>query len=937
MANRQVKVELLLATAGYMQGVERAAVKTRELGSEAEKLAAKREMFNTLGTAAVGFGAAVGAGVAFAVSKFAEFDAQMSSVQAATHETAANMELLREAAIDAGARTVYSATEAAQAIEELSKAGISTADILGGALDGSLDLAAAGNIAVADAAEIAASAMTQFGLKGQDVTHVADLLAAGAGKAQGGVAEMSQALNQSGLVAAQMGLSLDETVGTLTQFASAGLLGSDAGTSFRNMLLRLANPTKEAAAQMEQLGLDFYDAQGDFIGMEGVAGQLQSRLAGLTQEERNAALANLFGQDAIRAASILYEGGADSVQKWADAVNDAGYASETAAQRLDNLKGDWEEFTGALDSALIGMGEGADGPLRTIVQELTSMVNMFNDLPDWAQQSTLAVGALASAVALGGGAFMLAVPKVAAYNAAIATMGPNAQRASRAVGALAKVGAAGAGFLTLAKGAEIAAKTLGQMGDGAKSANETMKLLLAQDFDGLFDGVSTSVTDLDEAFAKLFANDWGSAFNRFGSDALAWTGFTSSVGEAREQFSLMGDALAEMVNRGDADRAAALFDELAARAEAQGWSVEQLNEVMPQYQDALAGVANESELAASAAGVAAGGIAEMETAAAGAEQVLSDVAQALDDIAGTAMSMGEANDAALSAINALRDASEEADASLHGTNDASIQFRESLRGVETAARDSAQAILDNGGTLDEALAAWQRSREEVIRARVAKGEDRAEAIRWADQNLGSAAQVRDALTQVTNAIERMPTKKHIQVTVDTSQASRGLNQWITSNSGRVIRVRVAADGGSIDYGGRIVSPNATGNLYENGVLATGFASGGIVPGVYPATPGGIHRFAEAGFAEAYVTTDPKYRDRSIDIVQEMAGRLGMWEQGSMMPAAPVVQVTAPSTVPAELVVRDVDGSLVGRMRVEATDVVRAAVPSKVATRSRFGR
>ncbi|PGC56859.1 phage tail tape measure protein, partial [Bacillus toyonensis] len=101
-----------------------------------------------------------------------------------------------------------------------------------------------------------------------------------------------------------------------------------------------------------------YDAQGQFIGMEGVASQLQTRLKGLTQEERNAALANLFGQDAIRAASILYEGGADAVRKWSDAVDDSGYASETAATRLDNLKGDWEAFTGALDSALITMGEG---------------------------------------------------------------------------------------------------------------------------------------------------------------------------------------------------------------------------------------------------------------------------------------------------------------------------------------------------------------------------------------------------------------------------------------------------------------------------------------------------------------------------------------------------------------------------------------------------
>src|SRR5690606_33734709 len=105
-----------------------------------------------------------------------------------------------------------------------------------------------------EAAEIAASAMTQFGLAGEDVEHVADLLAAGAGKAQGGVADLGQALNQAGLVSSQFGLSIEEAVGTLTAFASAGMVGSDAGTSFRTMLLRLANPSNEAAAEMERLG-----------------------------------------------------------------------------------------------------------------------------------------------------------------------------------------------------------------------------------------------------------------------------------------------------------------------------------------------------------------------------------------------------------------------------------------------------------------------------------------------------------------------------------------------------------------------------------------------------------------------------------------------------------------------------------------------------------
>ena len=269
--------------------------------------------------------------------------------------------------------------------------------------------------AVADAAETAASAMTQFSLKGEDVAHVADLLAAGAGKAQGGVSELGQALNQSGLVAAQMGLSIEDTVGSLTAFASAGLIGSDAGTSFRAMLLRLANPTDESARLMDELGLSFYDAQGAFVGIEGMAGQLQERLKDLTQEQRNQALAQIFGQDAIRTSAILYEQGAEGVREWTAAVDEQGYAAETAALRLDNLKGDLEQLGGAFETLMINLGAGADGPLRGVVQALTGVVEMLGDMDPVAQTVLLALTSVVGAVGLVGGASLLAVPKIAEF------------------------------------------------------------------------------------------------------------------------------------------------------------------------------------------------------------------------------------------------------------------------------------------------------------------------------------------------------------------------------------------------------------------------------------------------------------------------------------------------------------------------------------------
>ncbi|MBK9515338.1 MAG: phage tail tape measure protein, partial [Flavobacteriales bacterium] len=170
-----------------------------------------------------------------------------------------------EAAKTAGINFGFTATESLGAVEALAKAGVSTSDILGGALTGALTLAAAGNLDVATAAETASKAMTQFGLSGKDIPKLADLLAAGAATATGDVTDFAQALNQAGLVASQAGIPIEETVGALTAFAAAGLLGSDAGTSFRTMLLRLQNPSKESAKEMERLGINAFNAQGEFI------------------------------------------------------------------------------------------------------------------------------------------------------------------------------------------------------------------------------------------------------------------------------------------------------------------------------------------------------------------------------------------------------------------------------------------------------------------------------------------------------------------------------------------------------------------------------------------------------------------------------------------------------------------------------------------------
>ncbi|WP_194763970.1 phage tail tape measure protein [Microbacterium sp. UFMG61] len=444
MAERVVKVRLSAVVEDYKKGMREAAEATRTVGTQAEKLAQVRQSMQLLGTTGVAMGAALAAGVGVAIAKFAEFDQAMSYVAATGDDARQNMDALRQAALDAGAATVLSATESANAIEEMAKAGLSAKEILSGGLAGALDLAAAGGLDVADAAGIAATALKTFNLEGSDMSHVADLLAAGAGKAMGDVTDLSAALNQTALVANSTGLSIEETTAGLAAFASQGLLGSDAGTSFKTMLGALTPNSAKAADEMKRLGISAYDASGNFVGLEAFAGQLKTQMSGLTDEQRNASLEIMFGSDAVRAATVLYSEGESGIRDWIAAVDDQGYAAETAATRLDNLIGDWEALTGALDSAFISMGEGADGPLRYLVQQLTVLVDSFNTLPDWAKQLGVGLGAVAAGAGLVGGGILLAIPKIAEFRDGLITLGISAARTDRIMGGLQRaVGAAG--------------------------------------------------------------------------------------------------------------------------------------------------------------------------------------------------------------------------------------------------------------------------------------------------------------------------------------------------------------------------------------------------------------------------------------------------------------------------------------------------------------
>ncbi len=840
MADRTVKVSIVLQASGYIAGMESAAQKTRLLGSEAEKLSQKREGFEVLGRAALGIGVAAAAGVAAAVVKFTAFDKAMSQVQAVTQETASNMNLLRDAALEAGGRTVYSAVEAANAIEELGKNGLSTAQILSGGLDAALDIAASGNLDVARAAEIAAITMKQFNLAGRDLPHVADLLAAGAGKAAGDVEDLAQALNQSALVAKQTGLSIEETTGVLAAFADAGLIGSDAGTSLKSALQRLTPQSGEAQRAMDDLGISAYDASGAFIGAANFAGVLQKALKDKTDEERNSALATIFGSDAVRAASVLYEQGADGIQKYVDQTNDAGYAAQVAADRLDNLSGDIEKLSGSIDTTFIKSGSGANEILRDMTQTATFLVDNVGSLPEPLLAVGLAFGVVTAAVALSAGAALTAVPKWAQLKATMSGFGISTASTIRNAAAR----GAALGGLTL---------ILGYVANEFAKADAS-----ADEFLGTLDQTTGALTKYSRELLKKNLAESG-AYDAARKAGVSQRELTDAIIEG-------GDRLKSAQDKISALNTAQNFFNVngTATAIAAGNASQTIREQVAAIETAQATIRN------------------MDAAGDGATESVEDNTDALAQLSGQARDTGES-------IDELADR-------IRGFGSATLDTRDANRQFQAAIDELTASVEQNGTTLDVSSEAG-RANEAALDSLAQASLERAAAIATETGNQEAATQaITDGRTALVDALSQFGITGqaaqdyadrlglipgNIPTVVDLlgiDAAQKKFNDFIARNQG--IRIGVGT------YANKPLT-SADGNLIQY----RAFASGGFASGIYAGRAGGIHKFAEPETGwETYISGKPSARARNIGIWEETGSRLGAWDTNGRAPAV----ATAPS-------------------------------------------
>lgn len=381
------------------------------------------------------------AGVGIAGLKVAtDFEKSMSGVKAITQATDDDFKKLRDTAIDLGASTSFSSQEVAEGMTEMAKAGWNTEQIIEG-MAGVLDAAAASGEGLGTVSTIVADAITGFGMEASESTKVADLLTQAANSGTIGINDLGESFKYIAPVAGSLGYNIDDVTTALAAMSTAGIKGSQAGTSLRTLLTNMAKPTDAMAAAMDDLGVSLYDSEGKMYSLKEVLDQLRSGMGNLmvsneeyknalseldaqlssgeiTQNQYNTAVEDLtrktFGAEEAekaRAAAMLAgkEGMSgllsitnmtqEEYDKLSESMeNSNGVADETAAIMQDNLQSKVEQLGGSLESLAIKLGDFVIPKLTEWAGKLTELVDRFTNLDPETQSFILKLAGILIAI-----------------------------------------------------------------------------------------------------------------------------------------------------------------------------------------------------------------------------------------------------------------------------------------------------------------------------------------------------------------------------------------------------------------------------------------------------------------------------------------------------------------------------------------------------------
>ncbi|NFQ67390.1 phage tail tape measure protein [Clostridium sporogenes] len=343
---------------------------------------------------------------AYAIKVGSNFEEGMSKVSAISGATGEDLKKLTEKAKEMGAKTKFSATESAEAMQYMAMAGWKTGDMLNG-IDGIMNLAAASGEDLALVSDIVTDALTAFGMSAKDSAQFADLLASAASNSNTNVSMLGESFKYVAPVAGALGHSAKDTAFALGLMANAGIKSSQSGTALRASLTNLAHPSKNMAAEMERLGISLTDSNGKVKEGKALYDELRQKFSGLTDAQKTSSAATIFGKEAMSGMlAIINASDADYKKLYENLSNCDGAAENMANTMNDNLKGQITLLSSALESLGIELYEGVNNPMKEVVKTANEMV----------QQLTTAFkeGGLTSLVTELGNVFVTIITNIAA-------------------------------------------------------------------------------------------------------------------------------------------------------------------------------------------------------------------------------------------------------------------------------------------------------------------------------------------------------------------------------------------------------------------------------------------------------------------------------------------------------------------------------------------
>lgn len=411
---------LSLDMTAFKQGLNQAEASMSSAGASMMKVGAGL----TAGLTApiVAFGAA-------AMKTGTEFNDSMSKIQAITGATGGDLKKLRDMAIDLGSTTMFSAKDAADGMTFLGQAGWDTTQIMAG-MPGVLNLAAAGQLSLAQSSDILVSVMGGFGMAAEEAGRGADVLAYAAAATNTDVYLMGESMKYAAPIAKQMGLSIEEASAMIGLMSNAGIKGSEAGTALRAGLIRLASPAEKTSKLMGELGMEFSDAEGNIKPMGDILKILREDLYGMDEATRIATASQIFGMEAASGWLAVLDMGPEAFDALVVSLNDsAGAAEEMAKIMEDNIGGSIRNMESAFEGVQIAIFDILEPAMRKAVDFIAELFGAFTSLPTSTQTAIVVFAAVAAAI----GPVLLAV---GAVTAAIGAIGVPVAAAVAAIGLL---------------------------------------------------------------------------------------------------------------------------------------------------------------------------------------------------------------------------------------------------------------------------------------------------------------------------------------------------------------------------------------------------------------------------------------------------------------------------------------------------------------------